>query len=413
MFVINRDTNYLYELFKVKKYSDGTWTASSGAIYDLSSNALRPNLWGSADAAGTPMVAGLIKYEEVASGEIKHAIRVAFPYTNYSKVWPAIAFSSQYTNGAYPPMGQRFRLKASFDTSGYPQQTRVILNALKKYGMIVADNGGAGSNMAIAGTPDSRWNYYSLMDLRDVVATDFEAVDSSSLMISTTSGQARIPSNSITSTTTTPSITVTSPNGGESWDRSVSQTLTWSYTGTPGSTVKIVLLKGTTTIGTIADNVPIGSSGKGSYVWPGWTGRVPGSDYKVSVQSTSQPTIKDTSNNYFTVTAGTTISGITTPSITVISANGGEVWYKNTNHVITWSYTGTPGSTVKIVLLKGGVEVGTIASSVPIGSSGKGSYSWSVLPTLTSGNDYKFSVQSTSQTTIKDLSNANFIICWL
>ena len=212
---------------------------------------------------------------------------------------------------------------------------------------------------------------------------------------------------------TTPSITVTSPNGGESWDRSISQTLTWSYTGTPGSTVKIVLLKGTTTIGTIADNVPIGSSGKGSYVWPGWTGRVPGSDYKVSVQSTSQPTIKDISNNYFTVTAGTTISGITTPSITVISANGGEVWYKNTNHVITWSYTGTPGSTVKIVLLKGGVEVGTIAQSVPVGSSGKGSYSWSVLPTLTSGNDYKFSIQSTSQTTVKDISNANFIICWL
>ena len=104
------------------------------------------------------------------------------------------------------------------------------------------------------------------------------------------------------------SITLTSPNGGENWDRSISQTLTWSYTGNPGSTVKIVLLKGTTTIGTIADNVPIGSSGKGSYVWPGWTGRVPGSDYKVSVQSTSQPTIKDMSNNFFTVTAGSTIS---------------------------------------------------------------------------------------------------------
>jgi hypothetical protein len=518
MFVINRDTNYLYELFKVKKYSDGTWTARSGAIYDLSSNALRPNMWGSADAAGTPMVAGLIKYEEVATGEINHAIRVAFPYTNNSKVWPAIAYTSQYTNGVYPPMGQRFRLKASFDTSEYPTQTRVILNALKKYGMIVADNGGAGCNMAIAGTPDSRWSNYALTALNDVVATDFEAVDSSSLMISSTSGQARISSNSIQSLTNSPSITVTSPNGGESWDRSISQTLTWSYTGNPGSTVKIVLLKGAATIGTIADNVPIGSSGKGSYVWPGWTGRVPGSDYKVSVQSTSQPTIKDISNNFFTVTAGsttpssitvtspnggeswdrsisqtltwsytgnpgstvkivllkggseigtiassvpigtsgkgsyvwpgwtgrvpgsdykvsvqstsqptikdisnnfftvtagTTISSTTTPSITVTSANGGEVWYKNTNHAVTWSYTGNPGSAVKIVLLKGGTAVRTIAESVPIGSGGKGSYSWSVLPTLTSGKDYKFSVQSTSQTTIKDISNANFIICWL
>jgi hypothetical protein len=176
--------------------------------------------------------------------------------------------------------------------------------------------------------------------------------------------------------------------------------------------VKIVLLKGTTTIGTIADNVPIGTSGKGSYVWPSWTGRVPGSDYKVSVQSISQPTISDISNNFFTVTAGTTISS-TTPSITVTSANGGEVWYKNTNHAVAWSYAGNPGSTVKIVLLKGGTAVSTVAESVPIGSGGKGSYSWSVLPTLISGNDYKFSVQSTSQTTIKDISNANFIICWL
>ena len=211
MFVINRDTNYLYELFKVKKYYDGTWTASSGAIYDLSSNALRPNMWGSADAAGTPMVAGLIKYEEVESGEINHAIRVAFPYTNNSKVWPAIAFSSPYTNGTFSPMGQRFRLKASFDTSGYPQQARVILNALKKYGMIVADNGGTGSNMAIAGTPDPRWSSYALFALRDVVATDFEAVDSSSLIISTTSGQARYtPLN-----TSTPALTPAhSPQSG-------------------------------------------------------------------------------------------------------------------------------------------------------------------------------------------------------
>ena len=174
-----------------------------------------------------------------------------------------------------------------------------------------------------------------------------------------------------------------------------------------------MLLKGTTTIGTIADNVPIGTSGKGSYVWPSWTGKVPGSDYKVSVQSISQPTINDISNNFFTVTAGTTISRTTTPSITVTSANGGEVWYKNTNHAVTWSYAGNPGSTVKIVLLKGGTAVSTVAESVPIGSGGKGSYSWSVLPTLISGNDYKFSVQSTSQTTIKDISNANFIICWL
>jgi hypothetical protein len=213
MFVINRDTNYLYELFKVKKYPDGTWTASSGAIYDLSSNALRPNMWGSADAAGTPMVAGLIKYEEVASGEINHAIRVAFPFTNDSKVWPAIAYSSPYTNGTFSPMGQRFRLKASFDTSDYPEQARVILNALKKYGMIVADNGHKGSNIAIAGTPDPRWSGYALWALRDVVATDFEAVDSTSLMISKTSGQARITS-TVTPTPTPTETPSAQPDNG-------------------------------------------------------------------------------------------------------------------------------------------------------------------------------------------------------
>jgi hypothetical protein len=170
-------------------------------------------MWGSADAAGTPMVAGLIKYEEVESGEINHAIRVAFPYTNDSKVWPAIAHSSPYKNGSFSPMGQRFRLKASFDTSGYPEQTRIILNALKKYGMIVADNGGKGSNMAIAGTPDPRWSNIALYALRDVVATDFEAVDSSSLMISPTSGQARITSLDTSTPSSTPAHSPQSGSG--------------------------------------------------------------------------------------------------------------------------------------------------------------------------------------------------------
>ena len=103
---------------------------------------------------------------------------------------------------------------------------------------------------------------------------------------------------------------------------------------------------------------------------------LPGSDYKVSIQSTSQPTIKDISNNFFTVTDGTTISGIITPSITVTSPNGGESWDRSVSQTLTWSYTGSPGSTVKIVLLKGTTTIGTIADNVPIGSSGKGSYIW-------------------------------------
>ena len=162
----------------------------------------------------------------------------------------------------------------------------------------------------------------------------------------------------ITSESSGPSITVTSPNGGEIWERGTSKTITWSYTGSPGSTVKIVLLKGGNEVGTIKDSWSIGSNGKGSYTWPMSTSGMIGSDFKVSIQSISQPTIKDSSNNYFTITSES--SG---PSITVTSPNGGEIWERGTSKTITWSYTGSPGSTVKIVLLKGGNEVGTIKDS--------------------------------------------------
>ena len=133
-----------------------------------------------------------------------------------------------------------------------------------------------------------------------------------------------------------------------------------------------MLYKAGTYVGTITDSAPTGSGGKGSYTWPISSTGSTGSDFKVGIQSISQPAIKDMSDNYFTVTSGTTSPA----SITVTSPNGGESWDRSISHSITWSYTGSPGSNVKIVLLKGGVEVGTIANSVPIGSGGKGSYSW-------------------------------------
>lgn len=139
--MVNKDTNYLYELFIVSRYPNGTWRARTGAVYDLLGYALRPEMWGSADVAGLVILPGLEKYDEVESGEINHAIRFAVVETNDSHVWPAIAHMSPYTDCKYPPFGQRFRLKASFDTSGYPYQARIILEALKKYGMILADNG--------------------------------------------------------------------------------------------------------------------------------------------------------------------------------------------------------------------------------------------------------------------------------
>jgi C1A family cysteine protease len=218
----------------------------------------------------------------------------------------------------------------------------------------------------------------------------------------------------VTSASVTSSITITSPNGGETWKRGTSQTITWDYAGSPGSTVTIVLMKGSTVAGTIKDSTPIGSGGKGSYTWPissSGTGGT-GSDYKVSIQSISQPTIKDTSNNYFTLTSATTAIETTTPSITVTSPNGGETWKRGTSQTITWDYTGSPGSAVTIVLMKGSTVAGTIKDNTSIGSGGKGSYTWPISSSGTggTGSDYKVSVQSISQPTIKDTSNNYFTL---
>jgi len=210
----------------------------------------------------------------------------------------------------------------------------------------------------------------------------------------------------LTSATTTPTITVTSPNGGETWQRGTSKTITWSYTGNPGSTVKIVLLKSGAEVGTIIASTSTGAGGTGSYTWPISSTGGTGSDYKVSVQSISQPTIKDASNNYFTLTP----AGATSPTITVTSPIGGETWKRGTTHRVNWSYTGSPGSTVKIMLVKGSTEVGTIISSTPIGTSGKGSYSWTMGLDGRTGSDFKVKVQSVSQPTILDLSNNYFTI---
>jgi Tol biopolymer transport system component len=198
-------------------------------------------------------------------------------------------------------------------------------------------------------------------------------------------------------------ITLTSPNGGESWQRGTPHTVTWDYTGSPGSTVKITLLKAGIEVGTINASTSIGTSGMGSYTWPISSTGGTGSDYKVSVQSISEPTIKDASNNYFTISPADTI-----PKITVTSPNGGETWKRGTSKTITWNYAGSPGSTVKIVLLKGSTQVGTISAGTSIGTGGKGSYTWPIYPTGGTGSDYKVSVGSLSHPTIKDSSNNFF-----
>jgi hypothetical protein len=187
--IIDRDASMLYELYAAERQPDGSWHAGSGAMYDLSGYGLRPAGWTSADAAGLAILPGLVRYEEVEAGEITHAIRFTAPSTQRAYVWPARHFASSLTSATYPPMGQRFRLKASFDTAGYPYQARVVLEALKKYGMILADNG---APWYIGGVPDERWDNDAIHTLQQLKGSDFEAVDSSSLMISPDSGQARV-----------------------------------------------------------------------------------------------------------------------------------------------------------------------------------------------------------------------------
>lgn len=179
--VLDRDNCVLYELYKANREDNGVrWNADSGAIFDLKSNTLRPQGWTSADAAGLPILPGLVRFDEVAAGEINHAIRFTVPQTRRAYVWPARHFASQLTGSQYPPMGQRFRLKASFEISGYHPQIQVILKALKKYGMILSDNG---SSWYITGAPDDRWDNELLDQLKTVKGSDFEAVDVSSLML--------------------------------------------------------------------------------------------------------------------------------------------------------------------------------------------------------------------------------------
>jgi hypothetical protein len=187
--VLDKDHCILYELGAAYPNGGGTWDANCGAIFDLHSNALRPATWTSADAAGLPILPGLVRYDEVASGAITHAIRFTAPQTQDAFVWPA-RHQAGDPGLQLPPMGERFRLKANYDISGFDPQVQVILQALKTYGMILADNG---SPWYISGAPDERWDNDVLHELHQVPGSEFEAVDESSLMSDPNSGRAGPP----------------------------------------------------------------------------------------------------------------------------------------------------------------------------------------------------------------------------
>lgn len=175
-----------YEFFAVHRTPDGGWQVAAATKFDLTSNALRPDGFTSADAGGLQILPGLVRYDEVASGEIRHALRFTASKTQKAHLWPARHDASHNTDTNLPPMGLRLRLRADFDISRFPPQDQVILRALQRYGMILADNG---SPIFLSGVADSRWNDDVLHQLTHVTARDFEAVDTSSWQMLEGSGR--------------------------------------------------------------------------------------------------------------------------------------------------------------------------------------------------------------------------------
>jgi hypothetical protein len=175
--IVDRSSCRLYELYALRHGAAG-WTAGSGAIWSLLSNRLRPAGWTSADAAGLPITPGLARWDEAARGTIDHALRFTVERSRKAYIYPARHYASDLTDPNLPPMGLRVRLKASFPIGGYPKQARIVLTALKRYGMIVADNG---SNWYISGAPDPHWSNDQLHTLGRVTGSSFEVVDTSKL----------------------------------------------------------------------------------------------------------------------------------------------------------------------------------------------------------------------------------------
>ena len=227
---LDTDNCVLYELYYAFPQAS-SWDAASGAIFDLRSNALRPSSWTSADAAGLPILPGLVTYDEVVSGEIKHAIRFTAPQTRREFVWPARHYASSLTGTQYPRMGERFRLKASFNIAPYPPEIQVILRAMKKYGIMLADNGSA---WYISGKPDPRWNDDNLHTLGQLLGSNFEAVDATVLRIDPNSGAAIQNGVSVTVNPASASVRTGRTQTFTATVVGAANTVTWSVNGIAG-----------------------------------------------------------------------------------------------------------------------------------------------------------------------------------
>lgn len=255
--VVDSGTCRLYEMYASYPQSNGSWKAGSGAVWSLTSDALRPNTWTSADAAGLPILPGLVRYDEIASGVINHALRFTVNSTQSAFLWPARHYASSNTNPNLPPMGLHVRLKANVNISSFSRTNQIILTALKHYGMIVADNG---SSWYISGAPDNRWNNDDLHLLGTIPGSDFEAVDESSLQVNVNSGQslgsmpiastppAKHTSIAITTGTHAPSRVMT-PEIAESINRSIeSNTKNNTTPASSGSNYMVPVVLGSTAV---------------------------------------------------------------------------------------------------------------------------------------------------------------------
>jgi hypothetical protein len=212
--VLDNSNCFLYELDSSYPQTN-SWNADSAAVWDLLGNELRPYTWTSADAAGLPIFAGLIRYDEVAAGAIKHAVRFTLQSSRAAFTPPASHWAANSSNSLAAPMGMRMRLKAGFDVSGYSAANQVILNAFKKYGILMADNG---SSMYIGGAPDDRWDNNDLHNLAQVHTSDFEVIQMSPVYTQATVPTGAVP-NIASFTTSAPSVTA-----------GTSVTLSWQVT---------------------------------------------------------------------------------------------------------------------------------------------------------------------------------------
>ncbi len=214
--VLDRDNCWLYELYSAHGLKNGNWNAGSGAVWNLLSDETRPYTWTSADAAGLPIFPGLARYDEVAAGVINHALRFTLKNSQAAFTPPASHWAANSTNSLAAPMGMRLRLKASYDISGFPPQSKVILKALQQFGMIMADNG---SSMFISGAPNDNWNNDDLAALKTVPASAFEVLQIGPLYTQNNVPQGAAPA--ITSFTANPkTVSPGSP-----------VTLSWSVSG--------------------------------------------------------------------------------------------------------------------------------------------------------------------------------------